>query len=161
MTEVFDAWALERAQKQPRPYAQPNLYAQQYPYAQPPQYQGQPWRQQQQQSHPQIQAAYNYSSPATAHAHLAGHPTGSAMSSPAPAYTSPVSYNAVPNGQYGYAPPQGGAVEMPAELPAETWMAPVQGRSISTDVSFSSVANLARDLWGADSRLEEEEKVVV
>lgn len=169
MTEVFTAWAAENVQKQPlpyaQPYAQPAPYSQQQiPYAQQTQYpQGQPW--QQQQPYLQTQAAYHYNSPAGPPAQLASNPIRPSMpSSPAPTYTSPVPHNVLPNGQYGYGLPQGGAVEMPAELPGETLMvaaAPVPVRSISTDVSSSSVARLARDLWGADSQLEEEEKVAV
>jgi hypothetical protein len=161
MTEVFNAWAAENVQKQPlpyaQPYAQPAPYSQQHnPYAQPPQY-GQPW--QQQQPYPQTQAAYNYGSPAGLPAQPVRNSIAPAMPSPAPTYTSPVPHNVLPNGRYGYGLPQGGAVEMPAELPGETLMvtaAPVPVQSISTDVSSSSVARLARDLWGADSRLEEE-----
>lgn len=60
----------------------------------------------------------------------------------------------------GYTQPQGGAVQTPVELPAETLMAPttpVPIRSVSTDVSSSSFALLARDLWGADTKIEKEE----
>jgi hypothetical protein len=106
-----------------------------------------------------MQAAYNYNSPAQLPAQLAGTPINHAMPSPAPSYRSPVPQPAVPNASYGYGPPQGGAFEMPAELPAETMLAapaPVPLRSASTDVSSSSFALLARDLWGADSKLEEE-----
>jgi hypothetical protein len=106
-----------------------------------------------------MQAAYNYNSPAQLPAQLAGTPINPAMPSPAPSYRSPVPQPAVPNASYGYGPPQGGAFEMPAELPAETMLAapaPVPLRSASTDVSSSSFALLARDLWGADSKLEEE-----
>lgn len=48
---------------------------------------------------------------------------------------------------------------MLAELPGETLLAvpaPVPVQSVSMDVSSSSLALLARDLWGADSKLEEE-----
>jgi hypothetical protein len=81
------------------------------------------------------------------------------MASPAISYTSPVPQNAMPHAPYGYGPPQGGAVEMLAELPGDTMVAapvPVPPPSMSTDVSSSSHALLARDLWSADSKLEEE-----
>lgn len=169
MTEVFDVWAAERMQKQPLqapyapPFVRPNPYAQRYPYAHPPQVpQGQPWPQTPQQAYPPTQAPYNYGSAAQMPVQPAGH--RSVMQSPAPSYTSPVPHNAMPNSQYGYAiPPQHGAVEMPAELPGETLIAaaaPVPTRSISTDVSFLSAVRLARDLWGADSNVEEEEVAV-
>ncbi|KAH7079171.1 hypothetical protein BKA63DRAFT_507864 [Paraphoma chrysanthemicola] len=165
MTEVFEAWAAESVQKQPlpftQPYAQPNPYSQPNAYVQQQAYpQGQPWPQAQpQQPYQQAQAAYNYMTPAELPAQLAGNPIHSAMTSPAPSYRSPVPQPAVPNAGYGYGPPQGGAIEMLAELPAETMLAapaPVPIRSTSTDVSSSSLALLARDLWGADSKLEEE-----
>jgi hypothetical protein len=158
MTEVFDAWAAESVQKQPLPFAQsymqPDPYAQQqlYPQAQP-YMQGQPYPQVQPQPYQQVQAAYNYNynspvqQPATPY-------------SP-PGYPSPISQNAVPNDAYTYRPPQ--AVEMPAELPGGTLLAApvsVPMRSTSTDVSSSSFALLARDLWSADSNIEEEKVVV-
>jgi hypothetical protein len=177
MTEVFDAWAAERLQKPALPYAQPYPqpipYAQQHPYAPQPQYpQSQPWLQApQQQPYQQVKAGYgyNYNSPAQLPAQLAGTPIASPMpspapsyASPAPSYASPAPHNALP---YGYAPPQGGAVEMPAELPGGTLLAAPAAAPIpvvSTDVSLSSssVARLARDLWGADAVLEEEEVAV-
>jgi len=161
MTEVFDAWAAERIQKQPlpyaQPYAQPNLYAQQSPYAQQQPYpQSQSWPQaQQQQMYQPVQTMYN-TTPTQLPAQLDGNPIRHGVPSPAPTYTSPVPQNVLP---YGYGPPQGGAVEMPAELPGETLLAaaaPVPIQNVSMDVSSSSLALLARDLWGADSRLEEE-----
>jgi hypothetical protein len=178
MTEVFAAWASEGLEKQPvqfaQPFAQPHPYGQQnpypqqqpylpqQPYAQQPYPQAQPWQQAQQpQYQQQVQAAYNYNSPSQYPAHLAGHPTP--LQSPAPSYTSPVAQPATPHTPYGYGPPQGGAVEMLAELPGETLLAapaPVLVRSVSTEVSSSSLALLARDLWGADSTLEEEKVTV-
>jgi hypothetical protein len=162
MTEVFAAWATEGLQKQPLPFAQsfaqPTPYAQQNPYAQQQTYpQGQPWQHTQQHPQQQAQAVYKYNSPTELPAQLVGHPTP--MQSPAPSYTSPVQQHVMPNMPYGYGPPQGGAVEMLAELPGETLLAapaPVPVRSVSTDVSSSSLALLARDLWSADSALEEE-----
>jgi hypothetical protein len=65
----------------------------------------------------------------------------------------------MPHAPYGYGPPQGGAVEMLAELPGDTMVVapvPASPPSMSTDVSSSSHALLARDLWSADSKLEEE-----
>jgi hypothetical protein len=80
-------------------------------------------------------------------------------------YTSPVPQNAMPSVPYGYGPPQGGAVEMLAELPGETPVAapvpvpapppPPPPPPMSTDVSSLSIRLLARDLWGADSQVEE------
>jgi hypothetical protein len=157
MTEVFDAWAAERVQKQPLPvappYLQPNLYAPQQPHQQAqhhlpgpyphtqPQLQSQPYQ--------QVQARYHFPSPI--HQPVVPH---------SPSYNSPVSPHAVPNNTYGYRPPE--AVELPAELPATMFTAPtpVPIRSTSTDVSTSSIALLARDLWSADFTLEEEEIAV-
>jgi hypothetical protein len=65
----------------------------------------------------------------------------------------------MPHVPYGYGSPQDGAIEMLAELPGETLVAapvPVPTPSTSIDVSSLSFALLARDLWGADSKLEEE-----
>jgi hypothetical protein len=65
----------------------------------------------------------------------------------------------MPHAPYGYGPAQGGAVEMLAELPGDTTVVapvPVPPPSMSADVSSSSHALLARDLWSADSNLEEE-----
>jgi hypothetical protein len=168
VTEVFDSWAAESVQKQPLPYAQPDPYAQRY-YVQQQYPTGQAWQQPPPQLYQPVQAAYNYPSPAQLPAQLAGNPIAPVMPSPAPSYSSPVPQNAIPHAPYGYAPPQGGAVEMLAELPAEIPMValapapapapvpvsvPVQ--PMSMDVSSSSFALLARDLWGADSKIEEE-----
>jgi hypothetical protein len=172
VTEVFDSWAAEPLQKQPLPYAQsqPDPYAQRY-YVQQQYPTGQAWEQPPPQAYQpaQVQAAYNYPSPAQLPAQLAGNPVAPVMPSPAPSYSNPVPQNAMPHAPYGYGPPQSGAIEMLAELPAEIPMAtlapaqvpapvalsvPVQ--PVSTDVSSSSFALLARDLWGADSDLEEE-----
>lgn len=161
MTEVFNSWAAEQHAKHPvpfaQPYPQPNPYMQQQQQAMYPQ--GQPYSQVHPQQHPQVQAVYNYPSPAQLPAQLAANPSPSPGLPPG--YTSPVAPNAVPNHPYGgyTGLPQGGAVEMLAELPGQTLVAgptPVPVRSMSTDVSSSSFALLARDLWGADSKTEEE-----
>lgn len=177
MTEVFNSWAAEPLQKQPMPFTQPNNQApkryyvdQQYPH-------GQAWQQPPQPQQPceQVQSAYNYHSPAQHAAHLAGHHLASVMPSPAPSYHSPVPHHTMPSpalsyhspvpqhampiASCGYGPPQPAPVELPAELPGATLLAgpvPVPTPSTSTDVSSSSLALLARDLWGADSKLEEE-----
>ena len=74
--------------------------------------------------------------------------------------------HAMPNAPYGYAAPPVAAVEMPAELPGDMLTAgptpvPVPvAQPLSMDVSSSSFTLLARDLWGADSKLEEEKVAV-
>jgi len=139
MTEVFNAWAAERIEKQSlqmaQPYAQQNLFMQQQiaqqPHAQPLGYPPQGYPQQYQ----QYQAAYNYPVPAHSPAQQPAHP----VHSPGlpPGYTSPVHTPATPISPYGgYIVPNGGAVEMPAEMPGATLMAaatPVPVRSASTD----------------------------
>jgi hypothetical protein len=187
MTEVFESWAAEPQQKQPPPFAQPGLDAQQSYYVQQPYPNGQAWQQTPQPQQPyqpyqQVQAAaYSYNSPSLYPAQLAHNQMGSTMPSPAPSYSSPVSQhamphtpsynspvsqNAMPHAPYGYAPPPVAAVEMPAELPGDMLVAgptpvpvPVT-QPLSMDVSSSSIALLARDLWGADSKIEEEKVVV-
>lgn len=159
MTEVFDAWAAESVQKQPlpfvQPYTQPDPYAHQQPYPPAQPYmQGQPYPQAQPQPYQPVQAPYNYNYNSPVQQPVSPYP--------AQAYPSPVSPNAVPNdSRYTYRPPQ--AVEMPVELPGETLLAApvsVPVRSGSTDVSSSSLALLARDLWSADSNAEEEKVFV-
>jgi hypothetical protein len=105
--------------------------------------------------------AMSYSSPALGIASPASPVP--VMPSPAISYTSPVPQNVMPHSPYDYGPPQGGAIEMLAELPGETLVAapvPVSEPSMSTDVSYSSHALLARDLWSTDSK-SEKEKVVL
>lgn len=150
MTEVFDAWAADRVQKQPQPFfqqnapypPQPQPYQQAQPYAYPQPYpQGVPYGQ------GPPQPYYNNVPPAPA-ANVMSPPL--TPNSPLPLYTSPVAQNAVPVTAYGYRAPVGGAIEMPAELPGEVMLsapAPVPVRSISTEVSDSHV-RLARELWG-------------
>lgn len=167
MTEVFDAWAADRLQKQPLPFAQPfppqNQYIQQpqQPYAQ-----AQPYQQPYPNQYQQVTVAYNYPQQyQELPAQVPTHPMPSpGLPSPGlpPGYSSPVAPpHAMPVNTYGgYTQPQGGAVQTPVELPAETLMAPttpVPIRSVSTDVSSSSFALLARDLWGADTKIEKEE----
>lgn len=162
MTEVFDAWAIERLQNQLQPYAQP--YAQPDPYTQRHYSQGQPWPPAQQQPYPQTQMAYNYNPQASLPAQLDGNPIGQSMPSPAPSYSSPIHRKAVPKATYNHGSPPGGAVELPAELPVvialrETVVDPgglVPIQSVSSDVSSSSAVLLARDLWSADAKVEEE-----
>jgi hypothetical protein len=177
MTDVFNSWAGEPLEKQPLPpgFTQSHPRAEQRYYVQQQYPQGQAWQQQQprpppQHSYQQAQSAYNYNSPSHLPAQLANNPAIPGMPSPAvsysnpipsPAisYTSPVPQNAMPHAPYGYGPPQGGAVEMLAELPGDTMVVapvPASPPSMSTDVSSSSHALLARDLWSADSKLEEE-----
>jgi hypothetical protein len=161
MTDVFNSWAGEPLEKQPLPLTQPDPYAQQRYYVQQQYPQGQAWQQPPppQQPYQQVQVAYNYNSPAELPAQLATNYTTPAMPSPAISYTSPMPQNAIPFVPHGYGPPQGGAIEMLAELPGETPMAapvPVPPPPMSTDVSSLSFTILARDLWGADSQSEEE-----
>ena len=186
MTEVFKSWSTEPMPSQPPPLTQPNYQAppRYYPEQQYPQ--GQAW-QQPQPYHQQVQAAYNHNSPAQYSAHLAGYHNGSGMPSPAPSYHSPVAQHAMPSPAPSYhspvpqhmmpnlpqwsAPPQPPPVELPASLPAEL---PVElpgdfsqagpssmpPQKTTTEVSRSSMALLARDLWGADDKLEKEEVAV-
>jgi hypothetical protein len=163
-------------------YQAPNRYYvdQQYPHGQAWQQTPQP-----QQPYQQAQPAYNYHSPAQHAAHLAGYHSSSGMPSPAPSYHSPVPQHAMPSpapsyhspvpqyatptASYGYGPPPPQPppaelpaeyiAELPAELPGNAQLADhgsTTTPSTSTEVSSSSFANLARDLWGADSKLEEE-----
>jgi hypothetical protein len=159
MTDVFNSWAGEPLEKQPLPLGQPDPAQQRY-YVQQQYPQGQAWQQlPPQQPYQQVQVAYNYNSPAELPAQLATNYTTPAIPSPAISYTSPVPQNAMPHAPLGYGPPQGGAVEMLAELPGETLVAapvPVPQAPMSTDVSSLSFTILARDLWGADSQSEEE-----
>jgi hypothetical protein len=169
---------------QPNYQAPPRYYVeQQYPQGQAWQQPNQLHQQSQhsyQQPYQQVQVAFNHSSPAQYPAHLAGYHNGSAMPSPAPSYHSPVPQHAMPspapsyhspvpqhtmpNVPYGYGgppqpQPQPAAVELPAELPGNTLLAgsaPVPARPTPTEVSSSSMALLARDLWSADSKPEEE-----
>ncbi|KAF1913898.1 hypothetical protein BDU57DRAFT_558835 [Ampelomyces quisqualis] len=184
MTQVFESWATEPLQKQPLPFAQPALDAQQRYYAQQQYPTGQAWQQppQPQQSYQHVQAAaYNYNSPSLYPVQLAHNPMASAVPSPAPSYSSPVSQHVMPHtpsysspksqhvtprAPYSYGPPPVAAVEMPAELPGDT---PATGptpvpvpivQPLSVGVSSSSIALLARDLWGADSNIEEEKVAV-
>jgi hypothetical protein len=183
LNEVFKSWTTEPLQQQQTPFAQPNYQApnryyvdQQYPH-------GQAWQQppQPQQPYQHMQPTYNYHSPAQHAAHLASYHSSSSMPSPAPSYHSPVpqhampspapSYHspvpqyAMPTASYSHGPPpaQPAPVELPveyiAELPGDAMLtspAPGTAPTSSTEVSSSSFANLARDLWGADSKLEEE-----
>ncbi len=184
MTEVFDAWAAERMQKQAQPFFPPNpspyppqqqaypqapymppqpysptpSYLQTHPYPSPQFQQAQPYNQ------GRPQSFYNPNNPPPQE--LASYPmTGQTTpNSPLPLYTSPAFQPAAPVTAYGYSAPQGGAIEMPAELPGDAMLAasapaPVPVRSISTEVSLSHEL-LARELWGADS-LKEEEKVPI
>jgi hypothetical protein len=138
MTDVFEAWAAEGLQKQPLPptelYVQPNAYAQQYPYAQ-------------QQLYPQelyqpVEAMYKHS-PSQAPVQLDGNPIAYGVPSPVPSHTSPIPQTAMP---YKYESSQGGAVEMPAELPGGALLAapvsvPVQ--NVTAEVSSSSLVLLS------------------
>ncbi|OAL05889.1 hypothetical protein IQ06DRAFT_210842 [Phaeosphaeriaceae sp. SRC1lsM3a] len=181
MTEVFKAWAAEPMQKQPLSYVPQNPPAQQryypqeqhamsqawqqapqqpyqqaphQPYPQVPQ---QPYQQPLHQPYQQAQAPNNYNSPHIMPAQLDGTPVGSTFTSPAPSYSSPVPQHALLQGNYGYAPPQGGAMEILAELPGDTMVAAsLPSQALPMDVSSSSFALLARDLWGADAKIEEE-----
>ncbi|KAL5119535.1 hypothetical protein ACEQ8H_002600 [Pleosporales sp. CAS-2024a] len=134
--------------------------------------------------HVQLQPLYQqYNSPAQYSANLAGHHVGPAMPSPAPSYHSPVPqyvmpspapsyhspalHHSTPNTPYGYGhgAPLAAAVEMPppAELPGDTILpipASVPAQAQPREVSSSSMALLARDLWSADSMTEEEKTSV-
>lgn len=93
-------------------------------------------------------------------AQLDGTPVHSSFSSPAPSYHSPVPQHALPQGNRVY-PPQSGAVEILAELPGDAVVAgTLPSQALPMDVSNSSFTLLARDLWGADVRTEEETFVV-
>jgi hypothetical protein len=119
MTEVFDAWAAERVQKQPLsvapPYIQPRLYAPQRSYQQAQQYQPSPYPHMQPQPFQQVQQVYNYNSPTQLRA--VPHSGHSYLSN----YNSPVSNQDALNDLYGYRPPE--AVESPVELPGATMLA--------------------------------------
>lgn len=156
MTEVFDAWAAERLQTQTQSYFPPNAapYSppQPYPHAQPYQ-QAQPYAPAQ--PYPQMQP-YSQGRPQSLYQNGPPPPAANPMSppltpnTPLPLYTSPIAQHAEPVTAYGYRAPQGGAIEMLAELPGEALLSaptPVPVRSASTEVSSSQVL-LARELWG-------------
>lgn len=154
MTEVFDAWASDRKQSQQqlqhlshqKPQHQPNM--QPSPYTPPQQHQPnqqytqpQPYPQSQQypQSPPYPQSQPLY--PANSQ-QLPPMSPPLTPGTPLPLYTSPMMHNAVPTAAYGYMAPQGGAIEMPAELPANVLLSaptPVLARSASTEVSLTAL----------------------
>ncbi|UPX13526.1 uncharacterized protein EKO05_0004032 [Ascochyta rabiei] len=127
MTEVFDAWQVERQQKPQQQFFSPNAIP--YPQAQlyhPPQ--------------PQKQAAYycnNYFTEAPlATAHVLPISPPLTPNTPSTGYLYSALPGAVPNNPYNYPPPLGGAVEMPVELPGSTTFAkpaPVLARPTSTE----------------------------
>ncbi|KAF1842372.1 uncharacterized protein K460DRAFT_370340 [Cucurbitaria berberidis CBS 394.84] len=154
MTEVFDAWAAERLQKPTQSYFQPvpSPYPQSQPYPQAHAYSppAQPYLPQTQPYSPPVQPYLPQTQPypPQAQPYPQGQPyqnspppfpSANPLSpplTPLPLYTSPVPQNAMPVPVYGYRAPQGGAIEMPAELPGQVPLsapAPVPVRSGSTD----------------------------
>ncbi|KAH7402542.1 hypothetical protein BKA66DRAFT_449010 [Pyrenochaeta sp. MPI-SDFR-AT-0127] len=145
MTEVFDAWAAERMQKQPQsyfqqtptPYPPPQAYPQVQPYPPAQPYSpAQPYAQMQPYAQARPQSLYQTGPSPPPAANPMSPPL--TPNTPLPLYTSPVPQNAEPVTVYGYRAPQGGAIEMPAELPGEALLSapapvPVPMRSASTE----------------------------
>ncbi|KAJ4984296.1 hypothetical protein SVAN01_10201 [Stagonosporopsis vannaccii] len=137
MTEVFESWVAERMHKPQQPFLPTNGMNQ------PPSQLHQPLQ-------PQQQAAYYYNNTVavelpSAQTHVSHLSPSLTLSKPSRTRSSPALSQTAPSNPYAYREPPQEAVEMPVELPDNSYLAvsaPLPTRSTSTEVSHLRMSAL-------------------